>query len=384
MAGSLAGSPGLVIGAGPKVGAAPPDATCLTRNTLRICVDPPPPVNGGVSGGQQLNLLTAQIAVPGQTTIVQVEIGLTGSGSTPLEIFDSLRPTNPAPVTGPAVTIPDERVPAGSTAFDYGLIRLWLPPGWTADPGTYCGAATKQVFVGTEPPCMNSDGTQMGLPYPTDFVWISPRNGPAPASSVRLEINGLSVWRSAIVDHGVPAVIYDLPGQGVQLEASGPGADAVAATIEESSLAAVVSERPQTTPPTGWKVVHYGQVRLEVPQSWPVTAATDDFQFFFPFRSPPKLFEGVSNPSHASFPPPIQFTAPADGVWIAPGDQTQTLPTPRFNSARPGGLSVTYSSNPLGYPEVMMLIGSGPSLTTVVIGIGVDPATAEEIIDSLS
>jgi hypothetical protein len=74
------------------VSAAPAGATCLTRNRLRICVDPPPPPSGGFATGHELNLLTAQIRVPGQADLDQIEIGLTGTGVTPLEIFDSMRP----------------------------------------------------------------------------------------------------------------------------------------------------------------------------------------------------------------------------------------------------------------------------------------------------
>jgi hypothetical protein len=74
------------------VTAAPADATCLSRHTLRICLDPPPPPVGGFSPGHELNLLTAQVRLPGQTAVDQIEIGLTGTGVTPLDIFDSLKP----------------------------------------------------------------------------------------------------------------------------------------------------------------------------------------------------------------------------------------------------------------------------------------------------
>jgi hypothetical protein len=91
-AGYLAGRPGMVLFAGPKVSAAPADAKCLTRNRLRFCIDPPPPDTGGSSPGHELNLLTAQVAVPHQAAVDQVEIGLTGSGVLPLNVFDSIRP----------------------------------------------------------------------------------------------------------------------------------------------------------------------------------------------------------------------------------------------------------------------------------------------------
>lgn len=91
-AGYLAGRPGLVLFSGPKVPAAPRDANCLTRHTVRICIDPQPTSTGGFSPGHELNLLTAQVNVPHQATVDQVEIGLTGSGVLPLDVFGSLRP----------------------------------------------------------------------------------------------------------------------------------------------------------------------------------------------------------------------------------------------------------------------------------------------------
>jgi hypothetical protein len=91
-AGYLAARAGMVLDSGPLVTAAPADSTCLSRHTLRICLDPPPPPVGGFSSGHELNLLTAQVRVPGQTAVDQIEIGLTGTGVTPLDIFDSLGP----------------------------------------------------------------------------------------------------------------------------------------------------------------------------------------------------------------------------------------------------------------------------------------------------
>jgi hypothetical protein len=91
-AGYLAAHPGMVFGSGPQVPHAPRDAHCLQRNHLRICIDRPPPPVGGLAPGHELNLLTAQITVPKQVAIDQIEIGLTGNGLTPLQIFDSIQP----------------------------------------------------------------------------------------------------------------------------------------------------------------------------------------------------------------------------------------------------------------------------------------------------
>jgi hypothetical protein len=91
-AGYLAGRPGMVLFAGPKVPAAPAGVKCLTRNRLRICIDPPPPSAGGFSPGRELDLLTARVTVPHQTTVDPVEIGLRGPGILPLDVFGSIRP----------------------------------------------------------------------------------------------------------------------------------------------------------------------------------------------------------------------------------------------------------------------------------------------------
>jgi hypothetical protein len=91
-AGYEAAIPGMVIGAGPQLHSARmPDRTCRTQNQLRICVDPTPPRSGLVVG-VQLNLLTALVYLPHHQRPDQIEIGLAGSGLTPLRIYDSLHP----------------------------------------------------------------------------------------------------------------------------------------------------------------------------------------------------------------------------------------------------------------------------------------------------
>jgi hypothetical protein len=95
-AGDLTAQPGMVLASGTLVTHAPAGATCLRRNGLRICVDPPPSPTGGEESGIELNLLTAQISVPKQSDVDQIEIGLTGNGVTPLQIFDSMRPLGSA------------------------------------------------------------------------------------------------------------------------------------------------------------------------------------------------------------------------------------------------------------------------------------------------
>ena len=101
-AGYDAGVPALIVGSGPAV-TADPGARCIDRNGLHICIDAPPDPTGGYEPGHGLNILTAQVSIPGQATLDQIEIGLSGDGSTALAIFDSLRAALP---TGVAGTLP--------------------------------------------------------------------------------------------------------------------------------------------------------------------------------------------------------------------------------------------------------------------------------------
>lgn len=93
-AGYNAGVPSMVVGSGPEIRSIETGADCLKRNGLRICIDPPPNPSGGYEPGHGLNILTAQVSVPGQAHLDQIEIGLSGDGTQALKIFESLRPAS--------------------------------------------------------------------------------------------------------------------------------------------------------------------------------------------------------------------------------------------------------------------------------------------------
>lgn len=91
-AGYEAAVAGMVVGAGPKLTASSTQGDrCVRRDRLRICVEPVV-LNGSYSSELHLGLLTAEVFLPGTIRPDLVEIGLAGSGITPLRIFDSLRP----------------------------------------------------------------------------------------------------------------------------------------------------------------------------------------------------------------------------------------------------------------------------------------------------
>ena len=91
-AGYSAGMPGMVVGAGPQIHDGHlRGETCRTTNGVRICIDPSP-LRAGYPQGRGLQILSASVYLPGQQQPDQIEIGLNGSGLTPAQIFDSIKP----------------------------------------------------------------------------------------------------------------------------------------------------------------------------------------------------------------------------------------------------------------------------------------------------
>ncbi len=94
-AGYMAARPGMKVFAGSKVlvtQAQLHGTECRSLNGLRVCVQPYR-LAGGYSATNYPGLLTADVYLPGRTRPDLVEIGLSGTGMTPLRIFDSLQPS---------------------------------------------------------------------------------------------------------------------------------------------------------------------------------------------------------------------------------------------------------------------------------------------------
>ena len=88
-AAATAGVAGMVVGAGPKV--SEPrlrGMTCVTRNALRVCIDPPP--LHGAFQNRGLQILTARVYLPGQRQPDVIEVGLYGTGRACAAIVDSM------------------------------------------------------------------------------------------------------------------------------------------------------------------------------------------------------------------------------------------------------------------------------------------------------
>jgi hypothetical protein len=89
-AGLDAGAPGMVVGAGPMIADSHRvGETCGTHNGLRACIYPPP-LHGGESSEQGLQILAATVYLHDRRRPDYIELGLSGSGQTPAIIFDSL------------------------------------------------------------------------------------------------------------------------------------------------------------------------------------------------------------------------------------------------------------------------------------------------------
>lgn len=192
---------GMVVGAGPQVSAGDVQSEqCVHRNGLRICIEPPPAVGDGQQPGRQLDLLTATVFLPGRSRPDQVEIGLVGSGLTPLRIFDSLEPVGgfaTGVVTGridPCEGTGNRGGPSAAgtvTALSGTLSYQQTGPGTYRD--VFPSAVAARETVGT--------GQAFRLVLPAgDYVLVATYSGGGNARSVL----SVRVVAGAVLQHDMP------------------------------------------------------------------------------------------------------------------------------------------------------------------------------------
>ena len=74
------------------------------------------------------------------TMLALIALGavLPTTGNRPAQRVSAEPPPTPGTTT---VTLPADPGPAGSTPYDFGRLRLWLPKGWTTSYASNCQAA---------------------------------------------------------------------------------------------------------------------------------------------------------------------------------------------------------------------------------------------------
>lgn len=288
----------------------------------------------------------------------------------------------------PPVTLPAVAHPAGSIPVDYGQVRLWLPPGWSAAPAGTCAGYHRQVYFGSfgAGSCFGSVvafGSWLAVHAPT---------APPPAGSARTVINGTTVWSwsRSRSPSSAPTRVYDVPSLGVEITAVGAASRAVAETLGPSSLHAVLAEHYPAAVPASWKTVAYDGFKVSVPAGWPTHTITA--HQVVPWACGPVTFAvptvqlGYGAPVRCPFTNGSQTpTKPSDGLWLQPPGPTSAHGLGPGQAAKvitsgPVRVTVVYTPNAPTNAQEMVTAGGRTMVATV--GLGVDPAVAEQILSS--
>jgi hypothetical protein len=156
----------------------------------------------------------------------------------------------------------------------------------------------------------------------------------------------------------------------------------VAAAVWSISTGSRVPTPPRATVTavqTGWKVVVYQGVHVDVPSSWPVVDGMHTGICEGPFTATPTAYVGPQGEEGLACPAPVQGAGspPArQGVWLQPGlppRGAKTLTTPSGQvllDDNPG-----YSEFPIDFFWLQHV--------SIEVGMGLDRSTTDEIVDSI-
>ncbi|MHB8505693.1 MAG: hypothetical protein ACYDEN_08255 [Acidimicrobiales bacterium] len=318
-------------------------------------------------------VVVAVVMVPGGSASQQVA---TGSGATP----------------GPQLTLPAVTPAPGAKSFDFGYVRLWLPPAWSTTnaqdlrPSCHPGSISyhDQVFSPLYPgPFRPCPAAVHG-----DWVLILPAPKTTLLGATRTKINGITAWASPARPNG--ATRYDLPSLHTAITVLGPAAHKLLGTLQPSALAAVLEARYPTVIPKQWRRVDYHGISAAVPSTWPlkpVGSSLPPGACGRPFPTPPAVYTGNSTAGAADCgSQPIELvTIPADGLWLHPVAPNDFPGEPREPiHVTHGTAQLIYWPGGDGYADALdLLITLHGHRVDAGIGLGVDPSIAEAIISSL-
>lgn len=285
------------------------------------------------------------------------------------------------------------RVPARSTPYDYGRLRLWLPLGWATSTSS-CHNLSDVVYY---PATWSSTEGCVAAPV-SESVTVEPFNGPIPQTALPTRLNGIKVWTTAGTGG---TTVWDVPALQVQLSLVGNQARKVAATIGPSPLQDLMTKSLPIPVPAGWKIVRFDGFLTQVPPAWPThhIKVTHDgnngsVSGLPPGVCSPPLFRTPSvylgQAAAISCPAVPEKTLPPtdDGVWLYPNSDTTPLRVqPPSEATVPqrlisaGGIEalITASTG----DSVFVEVAAGGRRISATIGLGKNPTTAEAILSSI-
>ena len=237
------------------------------------------------------------------------------------------------PVNAPPSFSPEVAGPPGWAPVDYGLLRLYLPPGWAAVSLCTPTASTSEAsgeFVNVGGASYQASTNKFllrpGADQPTSCVpprsggWavVGPLAGGAPRGWRPSTVNGTRVWTPVQEAHGHEALA--VPSLRMELTAAGTGRK-VLATLGLSSLAVLLGAGGTLPVPASWKAVRFDGLQASVPADWPVEVVTREDAIpgvcNEPVFSSPVVYlgNGGSVPS-CGLEFGTQLAHPVDGLWV--------------------------------------------------------------------
>ena len=162
----------------------------------------------------------------------------------------------------PLATTPREPAP-----IDVGLLRLWLPSGWTlAAAEGRCSGRTHRCAPSCAPG--PSDTVEL-VSAAISFTCSSARARTDAAVWIVPERRGTSDPTRRAFAFSAGSVIISAPQLGVRLYGLGAAGARVAETYTHSALDDVLRASLPAVVPSDWTRVHLGRLSLEAPPSWP-------------------------------------------------------------------------------------------------------------------
>jgi hypothetical protein len=281
--------------------------------------------------------------------------------------------------TVPLVRLPTVDHPKGWRPIDYGRLRLWLPPGWQAVSGPIgCRTRSYDNLMTFEPStdgCGNTVGTYLSLRQSTT---------PAPVGWRTSSIHGVTVHYHQVGRSHT----YVIPRLQVTITAKGAQAVAVARTAGPSSLDAVLAMTGPVTTPPSWKAVRFDGFQVTVPRTWKTARVTADCGALFTAAKDPVAYRGKALYRGAcEIVLPIYLLRPGNGVWLEQVTNGSRRTGPYRLDFHHLGLIVdparSVVGGQVGVPVVNVTVVAGTHTLSAQLGLGTDPATAEQVLSSL-
>jgi hypothetical protein len=281
--------------------------------------------------------------------------------------------------TVPLVRLPTVEHPSRWLPIDYGRLQMWLPPGWRAISGSLrCTTRSDDNLITLGPtlqPCGISVASDVSLRQSTK---------PAPVTWRSMRIHGVTVHYH---DQG-RSVTYAVPSLQVTITASGTRALAVVGTLSPSPLDAVMEMTGAVGTPASWKAVRFDGFEIRVPRNWKTAPLTADCGALFVAAKHPAAYTGQALYRGACKPILLTYLLrPGNGVWLQQVSE-QTAGTGRYRlKFHHLGLIVDPATSALGGQEGVPIANitavAGTHTLSAQLGLGTDPAIAEEILSSL-